>query len=614
MVHLQPESSFSPSLREERGSGQSTDSGYDWIYFNIGGTPQWLKKTGPNSNTAIYASTSNIQSLIPILSSSWYDTIILSAVFNGLIEVNNAKAFIPSLVSSYSVSSDAHFWTLNLRQDVKWHTGWTFTADDVLYSLMTLMNTQVNSASVGYYVDVLGNDVKLKWLNGTTTRIYYNGSVTKISPASVPAGTRQGNITALDAFTVKIYLPNVAGLTQPYGFFEAETLAFANNIIPKHVFEQIPFSQWTTSPLNTGTGTKSITLNGSSYTITGPIGTGPYMWDSFDATNQIVHLKKFTSYWNKTALESIGQFGITDYYIKYIADKTPALAALKNGEVDMLDPNYHMQKDVPTISASWGTVFDLPGAGRQEMGFNMKHPVLGTGTGTPLGTAEAARHVRLAIDYAIPRQLIIDNLLDGYGTPGVTACLPTQLYYNTTIPVRPYDLTKARQELALAGYTVPGLSTGTTTLTGFVLGMSTRLSGLWLNPAGTNPMPSEAIQLQESYDNATWTIIDTLTTDFNGKYVTTVTPTQTGRVIYRLLDPTFPAGSESRQIGYWNVTSLSSAIQSSATTPLTNSLNSLSSSLTDQINSLKTQNNYLIIGIVVAIIIAILAIFMGRRG
>jgi len=576
-------------------------SGYDWIYFNTGPTPQWLTKTGTSSdNTVIYTSTGQIVSLIPPTSNSWYDTIILSCIYNGLLEPNNAKEFISSLVESYSSSADGHWWTLNLRQNVKWHTGWTFTADDVIFSLMSLMNTAAQSQFVGYYTDVFGTDVKLTWVNGTETQLVYNGTHTLINPSTTPSGLREGNVTALDANTVSIYLPNIAGLDKPYGYFYPETLAFANNIIPKHILEQIPVEDWSTSPFNTGSGSLAITLpNGTAYTLTGPVGTGPYMWESYDATAQLVHLTKFGGYWNKTALEADGKFGVEHYYIRFIADKTAALAALKNGEVDILDHNYHMTKDIPTIDSTWGTVFILEGAGRQELGFNMKHPILGTGTGTPLGTAEAARHVRIAIDYAIPRQLIIDNLLDGWGDPGVTPALPTQLYYNTSITARPYDMEEARAHLEAAGYTVP--TPTKPTVTGFTLGMSTRLSGTWIGADG-NPVPQKELQLRESYDNQTFEIIQTITTDLSGRWSVIVAPTKAGNVYYRLYDPTGVAEAEWTAIGNWQVSTLSSQLQT-ATQPLS-----------DQISALQTQLNYLIVGIVVAIIIAIVAILMGRRG
>ena len=56
---------------------------------------------------------------------------------------------------------------------------------------------------------------------------------------------------------------------------------------------------------------------------------------------QVVHLQKYDNYWNATGLESMGLFQIKDYYIRFIADETSALAAFKNGEVDMLDYNYN---------------------------------------------------------------------------------------------------------------------------------------------------------------------------------------------------------------------------------------------------------------------------------
>ena len=56
-----------------------------------------------------------------------------------------------------------------------------------------------------------------------------------------------------------------------------------NNIIPMHIFENIAPADWSTSPFNTGTG--SMTINGITYT--GPVGTGPYKWVSYDPVAQV---------------------------------------------------------------------------------------------------------------------------------------------------------------------------------------------------------------------------------------------------------------------------------------------------------------------------------------
>jgi hypothetical protein len=89
-------------------------------------------------------------------------------------------------------------------------------------------------------------------------------------------------------------------------------------------------------------------------------------------------------------------------------------------------------------------------------------------------------------------------------------------------------------------------------------------------------------------------------------------PPNTGTVYYRLYDPTgvVNTGTEYyKQLGSWNVTTLSASF-----TPVQNQITSLQNNMNDQIAGLRTQNNYLIIGIVIAIIIAIIAIFLGRRG
>jgi ABC-type transport system substrate-binding protein len=427
----------------------ATGGGEGWLYFNAQPYPQLLTRSDGKTSIT-YCATSSIDALNPPESNSWYDTIVTTPIFDGLAEawptMNGLSDLeTPALLSSWSHSTDGFTWTFNCRQNVTWQDNKPFTADDVLYSLWALMNPDTGSQYVGYYQSVYGDNVKFTYSDGTS--------------ATLGTGNRTGTITATDKYTVTATLPVVAN-GKPYGDFEPFLLSLANNIIPKHIFENIKPADWSTSPFNTGTG--SMTINGITYT--GPVGTGPYKWVSYDQTAQVIHLQKYDNYWNATGLESMGLFQMKDYYIRFISDKTSALAALKNGEVDMLDYNYQMQTDIPTIDPSWGKVLNLNGVGRQEFGYNMQHPIFGTGVDTPVGksdptkAAEAARDVRVAFDYAIPRQLIINNLLSGYGKPGVTPMLPSQPYYDNSVTARPYDLSQARHYLELAVYTPPTVS------------------------------------------------------------------------------------------------------------------------------------------------------------
>jgi len=586
-----------------------TGAGEGWLYANAQVDPEWL--TGRTE--VVYCSTGEIESLIPPLSNSWYDTIINGIIFSGLAEIaaDLSDLSIPALLTDWAPSENGFKWTWTCRSGVKWHDGADFSADDVVFSLWALMNNYTGSQFVGYYQSVYGDNVKFTFENGTST--------------TLGTGTRVGNITALDATTIEIWLPELA-LGKPYGYFDPYLLGFANNIIPKHIFEKMPPADWTDSCFNTGEGTKNI--SGTIYT--GPVGTGPYKWVDFDPVAQLVHLEKFTDYWNASALEGDGLFGVTDYYIRFIADKTPALAALKNDEVQMLDPNYQMQVDIPTIDPAWGRVLLQEGAGRQEVGYNHRHPIFGTGVDTPLGqsdpsrAAEAASYVRIAFDYAIPRQLIIDNLLAGFGEPGATNMLPTGPYYNTSITARPYNLTRAGEYLQKAGYGVPS-PPPMPTLPSFLLGMSTAIRGVFADADG-NPLANRKLTLWETTDNATYDTtsvqVGSATTDLSGWYSIPVTPLSTGVYYYYLFDQLAAAGEEWQYVTMLNVSSLDDALDpfydlASDNFQNIQSLNSTVNSLSDKIDSLQGSVNTMtyvaVAALVIAIVIGLVAIFMARK-
>ncbi len=497
----------------------ATGGGEGWLYFNVGPYPQLLTRSDGKTQIT-YCSTGSIDAINPPESDSWYDTIVYYSMFDGLAEawptLNGLSDLeTPALLTSWSHSADGFTWTFNCRQGVTWQDGMPFTADDVVFSLWAYMNPDTGSQFVGFYQSAFGDNVQFTYSNGT--------SVTEGS------GTRMGTITATDKYTVVAHLPVLTN-GKPYGYMEPEIIT-GPSIIPMHIFENIAPADWSTSPFNTGVG--SMNINGITYT--GPIGTGPYKWVSYDPVAQVVHLQKYDNYWNATGLENMGLFQIKDYYIRFIADGTSALAALKNGEVDMLDYNYQLQTSVSSVDPSWGRVITLNGVGRQEFGYNLQSPIFGTGVDTPLGqsnpsqAAQAATDIRIAFDYAIPRQLIINNLLGGYGTAGSTAMLPTQPYYDTSIKARPYDLSEARHYLQLAGYSPP-----TTSLAGVA-----NLAGIYNDSTGA-PLANVTLTLlrttdQSTYQTSSQTISHT-TTDVNGFYSFTDTPSASGTYYYYLQD------------------------------------------------------------------------------
>jgi ABC-type transport system substrate-binding protein len=266
------------------------------------------------------------------------------------------------------------------------------------------------------------------------------------------------NIKIIDEYTVEFDLP------KPYAYFVSSIMARTGYgmMIPWHVLKDIPLSEWKTHAFNTASGSYTVSTPGvgtGTYTAYGPIGTGPYWYAAYDPTTFTNIMQKNDKYWNKAALENAGMFGIGMFYVQKVEDSDPAISGLKSGDVDVLDSQYHLETKISSLDPAWGNYVSYDAFGVQELGFNMKHPVFGTGVDTPLGkqdpskAAEAARYVRQAISHLIDRQSIISTILNGYGTPGVTTPITrVTAGFDTSLTPYSYDVNLAKSLLAAAGY------------------------------------------------------------------------------------------------------------------------------------------------------------------
>ena len=357
-----------------------------------------------------------VEGLNPLLTTSYYDLTVYDNVFDSLAERWDLidKEMVPALATSWEVADDDKSWTVHLRSGVTWHDGVAFTADDVKFTFDSYFDDDIGSPVGAFIKDIIGS---------------------------------VDNVVVVDSMTVKFNLP------KPYAYFVESVLS--GLIIPKHVLEGVAPADWKTHPFNTASG--SYTANG--YTAYGPIGTGPYMYAAYDPTTVANVLSKYDNYWNKAALEAANTFKIETLYVQCIEGSDPAIAALKAGDVDVLDSQYSLQTKVGSIESPWGAYVSYDAFATQELGFNMQHPVIGTGVDTPLGkedparAAEAARYVRQAISHLIDRQTIIDTILAGYGSPATqTSVTKVTAGYDASLAPLAYDVNLAKSLLAAAGY------------------------------------------------------------------------------------------------------------------------------------------------------------------
>jgi ABC-type transport system substrate-binding protein len=373
------------------------------------------------------------QGAVPELTTSYYDLAISGEIFSSLAVRNDTifKTMIPELAAGtpsspgWGVAPDNKTWTVTIRPGVTWQDGQPLTADDVKFTFDLYQNYTFGSPSGSFVTGIVGG----------------MSDVTETSPTQV-----------------------VFHLPAPYSYFVQNILTTA--ILPKHILST--FS-------NDYSKIRSSLFNrpdvGSGGTL--PIGTGPYKYVGFDPVTTTNHLVRNDNYfdfsdWGRSALLVKGQFGVKNYYVTTIIRSSAATSAFLNGQVDVLDGQYHLEISNSSFLTSLGSsrtaVYDAFGV--QEMGVNMRHPILGTGIDTPLGrqdpsrAALAARYVRQAISHAVPRDQIISQILNGYGVPAITTPVIGDYKtgfavtegFNTALAPYSFNLTRARELLQLAGY------------------------------------------------------------------------------------------------------------------------------------------------------------------
>lgn len=77
----------------------------------------------------------------PVLATTNVDNLI----FSGLTKFDENNEAVPDLAKSWDVSSDGLVYTFNLRNDVKWHDGQPFKAEDVKFTLDKILDPKTNT-------------------------------------------------------------------------------------------------------------------------------------------------------------------------------------------------------------------------------------------------------------------------------------------------------------------------------------------------------------------------------------------------------------------------------------------------------------------------------------
>jgi peptide/nickel transport system substrate-binding protein len=218
------------------------------------------------------------------------------------------------------------------------------------------------------------------------------------------------SIEKIDDYTVVMYF---SGPWPP-----ALQMLVHQQIVPKHYLEEV--------------GTQGF--------IDHPIGTGPFKFVSADPDMQEIVLERFDDYYGGApGLPPVGPACVSRVIFRVIPDALTRVAALKVGEVDIIQgvplDKVGMLTEDPDIQ-----VLMAPGTQPKWMEMNVNQP--------PFDDVR----VRQALNYAMDKQYIIDEIYDGRALALPGPLSPLNNYVNSDLESYPYDIERALDLLSEAGW------------------------------------------------------------------------------------------------------------------------------------------------------------------
>ncbi len=172
-----------------------------------------------------------------------------------------------------------------------------------------------------------------------------------------------------------------------------------------------------------------------------PVGTGPYKVVEVVPGQHFV-LEKYEGYHDSPK----GQPTIQNIDIRTIPDVNTQLAELFSGTLDMI---WQVPSDQAEKMAAMGDRFTVLNESTMRVGY-LSMDAAGRSGMDPNPFTDVK--VRRAVNHAIDRQALVDNLLKGKSQVVSTACFPSQFGCAQDVTSYEYDPEKAKALLAEAGY------------------------------------------------------------------------------------------------------------------------------------------------------------------
>lgn len=329
---------------------------------------------------------------------------IRNLMFNSLVKKDQSFDYVGELAKEIRVSPDGMTITFILQDGVKFHNGSEFTSADVKYTFDELLKADGSKAGAFYdtvplnKTDAAPVDAKPQPVTPANT----NAAPTKAP--SPPKTKRVAHISSLETPDAKTVVFTV---TRPALRHQLLSNLVAIPIIPQ--------------------GTAGQQREN-------PVGSGPFKFVAFDASQNIVELAANTDYWE-------GAPKVAKLRVKTVPDASSLQAELQTGGVDIAPVPTNLLPDTFKSMAGMAnlTVDQFDGSNIQYLVFNTQV--------APLDNVK----VRQAIAHAINRQKIVTELLFDQAKVASSIVPPASWAYAPGTEYA-YDPAMSRQLLREAGY------------------------------------------------------------------------------------------------------------------------------------------------------------------
>ncbi len=354
----------------------------------------------------------DFRSLYPLNVTEVTSDRITKQIYEGLIKQSQDElTILPSLAEQLEFNSDATVWTFFIRRGVRFQDNECFpdgkgrliTAHDFKYcfELLCTASPENQHFNATFKDRVIGANE------------YYQSTIDKKPLAQGVTGIKVLNDSVLQI-----------SLMQPFSGFLNILSTPGCWVFPKEAVEKYGIEMRTKC-----------------------VGTGPFQVKSVNEGESVV-LERNPNYWD------IDEFGNQLPYLdaikfSFIKEKKSEFLEFKRGNLDMI-----FRLPVEMISEILG---DFNHAKETNAKFEMQ--VVPAMSIFYYGfqhqsEAFAKKEVRLAFNYAINRDKIVNNILQGEGIPGIYGIVPPSFsgYENDKLHGYSYDVDKARKYMAKAGY------------------------------------------------------------------------------------------------------------------------------------------------------------------